>query len=82
MKQKELELLVSLGHIENIEVRRPQGAASGWLVIAWPGENALRRFAPELETAKGEPRVSMATRTDPLVANTIDPLQGQGMSVS
>ena len=56
MKQKELELLVSLGHIEKIEVRRPQGAASGWLVIAWPGENALRRFAPELETAKGEPR--------------------------
>ena len=32
MKQKELELLVSLGKVASIDVRRPQGAA-GWLVI-------------------------------------------------
>ena len=40
------------------------------------------RLATRISRTLHGRRVSMATRTDPLVANTIDPLQGQGMSVS
>jgi hypothetical protein len=56
MKQKELELLVSLGKVASIDVRRPQGAA-GWLVICQCEGYVPGALAPELETSRGEARI-------------------------